>query len=436
MQLLSAPLPGETIYSWCATQHASNSNISAARSAAHLLGGSHAMRQHDLPASLGRLPILDRGDESSIINLLRKHTIGAFYWPFLGVPQRHKVIAAISDESDIHWRRTLCASSRSRPTDHPLRWCAQCAFDDAHTEGRAYWHVAHQLPTCYACVTHQTRLHIARSTPKSWQLPPQNGTIDQRPPDATATALLAASLSQSICDLDNIDVSGLRHAALMQLRDMGVIVSLHSVQHDRVFRWFAQTSASAWCQEHAHGLNHLADGHWIPALLWRRRMSHPVLWAVLWLALEWSSPIDACVAFRDAANGQVQLPGGQLSLLAFDEQVMVNAPPNVRGAFMVSQSYGEVMARLQVSRGDVVRWLESDPSLRQEWRQLLREGKQLECESILRAAVLSDIHITRAVLQHKCDAAYRWMREHAPHKLYAMLQSIPARLAVQPTLFD
>lgn len=436
MQLLSAPLPGETIYSWCATQHAMNPSESAARSAGRLLGCSHAMKQHDLPASFGRLPILDRSNVDAIANLLRKHTIGAFYWPFLGGPQRRKVVAAISDGADISWRRTLCASSRSRPTEHPLRWCVHCAADDAQCEGRAYWHVAHQLPTSYACIRHQTKLRISQAMPKSWQLPPQNCALNQPTPRATDMALVAANLCQSICELDNIDVTGLRNASLVRLRDMGVVVSLYSVQHDRVFQWFSKTSAAAFCVDHAHGLNHLADGHWIPALLWRRRMSHPVLWAVLWLALEWPSILDACQAFQDGASGRVQLADGQLSLLGFEEQAIVQAPARVRQAFMASQSYGEVMARLHVTRGDLVRWLESDPSLRHEWRQLLREGKQLECESILRAAVLKDKQISLAVLEQQCGAAYRWMRDHAPQKLRAMLQSIPARLAAQPTLFD
>lgn len=436
MQYLSSPLPGETIYSWCATQHAMNSNVSAARSATQLLGSSHAMKQHDLPASIGRLPILDNCNKDAIVSLLREHTIGAFYWPFLGEPQRGKVIAAISDRADIHWRRTLCASSRSRPTDHPLRWCVHCAADDAQTEGRAYWHVAHQLPTSYACIKHQTNLVLSKAMPKSWQLPPQNCTLTQPTPRATDMALLAASLCQTICGLDIIDVSGLRNATLVRLRDMGVIMSMYSVQHDRVFQWFARTSAAAFCVEHANGLNLLSDGHWIPALLWRRRMSHPVLWAVLWLALEWPSIQDACQAFRDGASGRVQLVNGQLSLLDFEEQAIVQAPERVRQAFMASQSYGEVMARLHVSRGDVIRWLELDPSLRHEWRLLLRDGKQLECESILRAAVLNDLQISRTVLERQCCAAYRWMREHAPQKLHAMLQSIPARLALQSTLFD
>lgn len=437
MQLLSTPLPGETIYSWCAAQHAMNSNVSAVRTAVRLLGGSHAMRQHDLPASLARLPLLEGGDGAAVIQLLRDHTIGSFYWPFLGEAQRHKVIAAITNASDIHWRRTLCASSRSRPTDHPLRWCARCATDDIHANGRAYWHVTHQLPVSYACPKHHTKLHVSPATPKSWQLPPQDFTSSQRvPPAADNTALLAANLCQSICGLDDIDISCLRNTTLVRLREIGVIVSLHSVQHDRVFQWFSKTSAAAFCLDHANGLSQLADGHWIPALLWRRRMSHPVLWTVLWLALEWPSIQDACLAFHDGAGGRVQLPDGQLSLLGVEEQAIVRAPTRVRQAFMTSHSYGEVMARLQVSRGDVVRWLECDPSLRQAWRQSLRDGKQRECEAVLRAAFINDRQISRAVLEQTCGTAYRWMREHAPLKLSAMLQSTPGRLAVQPALFD
>lgn len=108
----------------------------------------------------------------------------------------------------------------------------------------------------------------------------------------------------------------------------------------------------------------------------------------------------------------------------------------MRSAFMGADSYQDVMLQLKVTRGRIVQWLEMDPELRTEWRAKLREGQQTKCEIAIRNAVLHGGANTRVRLEAECASEVRWMREHAPSKLAAMLKSMPARLAVQPTLFE
>lgn len=83
MEVLSTLLPGETVYSWCAFQHALSLNFSARQTSLSLFGNAHSVRQHDLPTALARLPLLSGATSNQLIQLLRTHTVGGFYWPFL-----------------------------------------------------------------------------------------------------------------------------------------------------------------------------------------------------------------------------------------------------------------------------------------------------------------------------------------------------------------
>ena len=158
VETLSTLLPGETVYSWCAFHHALSLNLSARKTSLSLFGNTHSMRQHDLPAALARLPLLRGATSLELIRILREHTVGGFYWPFLDENRKAQLIPQILGESAPHWRRNLCASSRSRPHEHPLRWCGQCALDDEKRYGRAYWHVEHQFPASYTCTRHDVTL--------------------------------------------------------------------------------------------------------------------------------------------------------------------------------------------------------------------------------------------------------------------------------------
>nr|WP_315227997.1 TniQ family protein [uncultured Albidiferax sp.] len=436
METLFTFLPGETVYSWCAFQHALSLNLSARKTSLSLFGNTHSMRQHDLPAALARLPLLRGATSIELIRILREHTVGGFYWPFLDENRKAQLIPQIQGESDPHWRRNLCASSRSRPHEHPLRWCGQCALDDEKRHGRAYWHVEHQLPASYTCTRHDVTLFFAPIKCRSWLLVRDTYTATSITVPADSVAQLLAHLGLTVSAMDTLNICSLRHAVLIRLQDLGIVLSRRSARHERITAWFTHTAVARWCAQNQYGLSLLADGHWIARMLWRRPMSHAVLWVVLWAALGWSSHREAAVAFKDAAEGRLQNSNGQLLLFDRPRHEPADTPQHVRRAFLSSDSYANTMLKLNATRGDIVRWLEGDPALREDWRAHLKEGKQASCEAAIRKAVLGNIGIGRASLETICEAEIRWMREHAPQKLQAMLRSLPARLAVQPTLFQ
>ena len=431
---LSALMPGETVYSWCGAQHTFRAGKSAFESSQGLLGYGHGPRQHDLPAGLSKLPIFQPPYSLRIERVLKQHTVGGYYWPWLSEHARTQVLQDCADGNSTHWRRALVAMSRSRPFQHALRWCPECAETDLAQHGRAYWHVEHQSPIARACRNHRKLLQVIPSPRKTWALVPD--ALSASAPAAHQSALVLAQLSETICSMASINVNCLRGAVVLRLQETGVTASTRGVLHEALEKWFSTTELAKWCQADGHGFAHLANGKWIAGMLWRQRRSHPVLWPVLWAALHWSNPDEATTAFEDAASGRVRWGGGQITLFGEHADLPMSAPEHVRSALMRANSYQDVMQQLGVSRGRIIRWLELDPDLRSEWKAQLRAGHQAQCEQVIRDTVLECNVATRADLESKCAAEVRWMREHAPAKLAAMLRSMPARLAVQPTLFE
>ena len=161
--------------------------------------------------------------------------------------------------------------------------------------------------------------------------------------------------------------------------------SLQRVSHQGLISWFVNGPSSTW--EVSSRLPALADGKWLPALLWRQKQSHPVKWLLLWASLGWGSAQEAFHAFVHAnASRDVHLDG-QVSL--FEPARLENfvAPAFVIEAFEKHDSYADVMRALGAGRSVVLNWLESDPHLRQTWRNRLRRQKQANIELAIRESL-------------------------------------------------
>jgi len=432
---LPSILEDETIYSWCATSHAMSCSASAAETGRRMLGAAHAVRQHDLPASLGSVPLLQEADATAAVECLREHTIAGYYLPFMPYERQLSVGEAVCSGRQSHWRRHVSGVSRTHPTDHPLKWCRLCAQADAETVGRAYWHADLQFPTTWVCRIHMVPLSVSPGRSKRWLLPQGSR---QSPAaislDEPAAAMLA-SVGAALRHVSSVDVRSLRQAVILRMRDIGVIHSAGGARHARIAKWFASTGVSSVCGTTQIKLTHLSGGDWIPELLWRKKLAHAAGWVALWSSLEWDSPETSVKSFEDAVSGERPSDGAQLLLFDSGTQQSRRAPTRVQDAFANSDSYDEVMARLLVSRADVVRWLEQDPELRADWRQRLKQGKQLQCTSRIRSLASSVPEMTRQQLESTCGAEIKWLREHAPSILSAMLKSIPPRASAQGRIF-
>jgi len=426
----------ETIYSWCATSHAMSCGKSAAETGRRLMGAAHAVRQHDLPSAMAALPLVDEGSVTSVVDCLRAHTIAGYYLPFLSTVDQSSVGEAVCSGRDSLWRRRVSAVSRTRPTEHPLKWCHLCARTDAETVGRSYWHSDLQFPTTWLCRIHGTPLSFLSGRGKRWLLP----QASSRAPTPTLSDMQAAAtlsaVGASLRRVVSADVASLRQVAILRLQEVGVIHSAGGARHERIMKWFAGTGVASVCRDEPTGLTQLCGGDWIPEILWRKKLKHAVRWIVLWAATDWDLPERATRAFEDAASGQRSSDDAQLQLFESDAPLRQRAPSRVQQAFAVSDSYGEVMARLLVSRADVVRWLERDPMLRAEWRQRLKQGKQLQCVTRIQSLTSGAPDLTPQQLESTCGAEIRWLREHAPTLLSTMLKSVSGRSSAQGNIFQ
>ena len=240
---LPAILHNETYYSWCATTHVMSCDRSAASTGMALLGTAHAARQHDLPARISALPLLHGKSPIELVTALRKHTIAGYYLPFLCADKQMLVGVAISSNTSTHWRRHVSGVSRSRPTDHPLKWCQHCKDSDIATVGRAYWHVDWQYPTNLICAAHDMPLSIVPGSSKRWLLPhqlPAEHPSDSLSSSHTLAAKTLAAIGSTLPTIESVDMQSLRFATLDRLRDIGVIHSLtrssHGAFHDGSYR--------------------------------------------------------------------------------------------------------------------------------------------------------------------------------------------------------
>lgn len=401
-----ALLPGETVYSWAVANHDARHAGRIRDTALEFLGARHAVRQHDVPRGLAGIP-LAQPQAFSAEELLRSHTVGGYYWPFLEVSAKIKVLSAAAAGVDPHWRRLLLGASRSRPVGHPLRACPLCIDVDRREWGRAYWHVSHQLPTSLVCTVHGTVLRFVPGPYRTWYRPEQacSPTLADEPEGIDAR--VAAAVGECFTSCDFIEAEQLRHAIKRRMIDLGAIRSAAGATGERLRQWFGRSGVSRWCAQ-IDGLASFADGEWISGLLWRRRRSRAIEWALLWAALEWSSTHAAQSALDDAIAGRAITRDGQL--LLFQDECS-QAPNALWQVIDQGDSYEDLQRRTGLSRGDVVHWLEIDHALRMAWqRQLARVNLH-----VLQSA-LAEGYSTKVVLR-KHLAAVSWLRKHRPDLL-------------------
>lgn len=418
----------ETLYSLYATAHAMSGNISAERTAIALLGSRHAARQHDIPLRVEPSQFGLPEDASSLLHLIRHHTIAGFYLPFLPVKEQARV--AEFWKTDRHARRRCDGSSRTIGPRHPLKACPECVTSDVQRLGRAYWHVPHQWPLSWTCAIHATPLHQVEGMYKRWLLPGSRSLAQAKETRSTAPAcevtLLLARLGAQIAEAPVVDVDRLREASISRLKALGVMHDARAARHSRLSQWFRGTETSAWLRHGPSWAAPLAEGDWIASQLWRHKHSHPVRWLILWCAMSMLDAQITASTFEDALSGRRANTEGQRLLFA-QEPLGHVTPAHVAAAFDQGHSYADVMLALRASRSDVVRWLQADPALRRDWRERLRKERLARVRTDLTQKILSNPRMTRSDLEHEHSADVRWLRDHAPGDLRTLMSQLRSR---------
>lgn len=400
-----------------------------------LLGVPHGARQHDVSPHIGKLgeTLGYRGQTTA--RLERCSTIAAYYAPFsvwagsaAHGTEKHSAPKALL--------RGIGAVSRTMAISHPLKWCDACAASDLDRIGRPCWRVEHQFPTTWICQEHGRGLRWLPGRPRRWLLPgPQVSSMSHAPCLAEGeVSMTLARIGGVLATLDTVDVQALRASALERMRDLGLLHwGSRFAHHSRVSHWFRGSDVGRALLATDGDLRSMIDGDWIAPQLVRHRRSHAVRWVVLWAALWPESADQASKSFQDAANGLMN-SRGQLQLFS-EMPVQYSAPERVWQCMETATSYEEAISRLDVSRSDLVRWLDADHALRAMWKGRLRDFRFNEAKQRVLAFVLQNPSISSSDLERTLGADVRWLSKHAPSALHSIRRSLTPRAHPQRDLF-
>ena len=426
--------PGETIYGWCSTV-SRMAHFSGEKSSARvLLGAAHAGRQHDIPAHLGHLLEQFSACLPSGADCLRHHTIAGYYLPFVSPIRRERLVESLLEGNSMFARRGVLQWSRTLSASTRLRYCLQCVDADVQKIGRPLWRTVHQFPTTTSCDLHNVPLIEVIQHRKGWSLPGEERgeALNFGATDAAFTLSMIGSVLPLI---DFAEGTSIRAEAVLRLRDLGVVVSDRGVSHSLLANWFRSSGTGRLCAAATNNpLSVLADGSWIPTLLWRKQSMSAIRWAVFWSALGWSSGLSAATSLMAAALGARTDIQGQHLMFGLAPSSRT-APAAVWAAFERADSYEAAMKILGVSRGRLVRWLEDDPELRKCWRGRLRDKYLNPTLAKLADAKKAEVFISRDMFVRKNAYDLKWLKQHFPAVHEEIVRGLPARGQAQAVLF-
>lgn len=413
-----------------------------------MLGVAHATRQLDLPAYLPGL-LRTALHHLTLEHALRHHTTAGMFMPFIKL---HLVarLRASTEAPTVGWpntpqlmRKILFCHSRTLSWRPELRYCPACVETDVSRVGRPYWHTHHQWPLSRICTTHRSALVSVNTSTKTWHLPSSN-IEGMEPFDALEEHLDMQSTVQMVTAafsaLETVNTKILRAAALLRLKTMGVIHSMHSVRHARLHAWFRDQSVASWLASEKSGLATLADPDWVPKLLWGRTQDHPIRWIILWSTLGWANERTAVSALKAALTGPACDEHGQ-QLLFDPENSGIKSdsdgstPPAFQQALRKASSYSDLMQILRASRSDIVRWLEADPIARATWRERLQQARIKAAELTLTQLIDNNPKPSRQEINKVASKEIRLMRHRAPQLLESLLRAAPSDSDAQRPLW-
>ncbi len=172
-------LPGETLFSLVSRLHRLWGYRLADQTADALFGRRRQGYQHDFPSGLHEFEQNTAGLLGDVKALALERTLLRFYRPFLSPAKLDEAIAAMASPSVAHLKFRLGLLTSRFRAHHPLKACPACIAEDIATYGWAWWHLDHQYPGVWVCLTHGERLLEAATKTNGvarfqWQLPTLN----------------------------------------------------------------------------------------------------------------------------------------------------------------------------------------------------------------------------------------------------------------------
>lgn len=151
-------LPDESVYS-LASRFTRTAGHNSSKTTGRLLFG-HPRRgyQHDFAAGLTHLSKIAQGRLGTPTAIALQHSIAPYFVAFASSVLREEVLSRMSGTQIGALKYTLGLLTSGLRASHPLKGCASCEQEDKARYGVAYWHIEHQYPTSFICLTHREPL--------------------------------------------------------------------------------------------------------------------------------------------------------------------------------------------------------------------------------------------------------------------------------------
>lgn len=426
----------ETLYSWISGFHAVHGNGSARDTGALLFDSEHACRDRDAPRNLHHFASVTRAALGDVRSLLLTRTPIGLFAPFLSASRQQALTEQMKSPTGPGWR-LLCGMPASGLHDTgAMHYCEDCVANDVATWGLPRWRLPHQLPGSWVCLDHGRELRSLRTEASQWILPPIDRSTAPLPAlePAQAEALKRiATLASKLVGSDTLDVSAIRQAILVGLRDHGVTTWLHPLDNDHLSAWFAGSPISEWLRRSNGPWQRLASGDWIHDLLRNRVGDHPLKWMILWCTLF----ADQDSAARDRrfmdpvsspywdASGQATIWGATPPSLPADIHDVIANAETLREA---ADTLGIAVTTLRHRLAD----LGTNPrAFRQDANYEQRRQRAVDA---IREYISAHPNCSRADVHRDCKAAVSWIRSNAPEAFERAVESMGDQRSRQMTL--
>lgn len=433
--------PDETLYSVCARFHRSSGFPKSTTTSNILFGFAHAGALRDIPVGLGHLKHQLSEALPNIETILSRMTVAGVYLPFFSADRKSEFLTACTEPPGKRAKYRLGLHASRILAQHPLKLCPHCVEDDQRNLGFAIWHLNHQYPGSWVCPNHQTGLMevpYEKLPQRTWVLPHQSlGFAHSSPSLSHSETQHLYRLTKTmgwIASWPTLPVERLRHALIQRLYESGVIRSPKALSPSLLQSWFRShfpESLIDICPE----FRSMRNTNWIGELLTRRRTDHPLRWAVLLTALFsqeeiHSLDLDRCEATDSYSSRQFTLPTLDLSC-----KEIVKAPDHAYEELGRGVDIKTACAKIGISRGVLVRWLNQDSALAEHWANAKIHQKREQSRHALIELRRNQPRLSRAGILSRITAEYRWLERNDRDWLLENLPPLDRRASPQMSLF-
>lgn len=405
--------PGETFYSACARFHKVTSLKRSALTGQLLFDSVRAHDKRSVPVGLSKFvqAVGDVGDPLAIIEI---STVGALYLRFMGSTKAARALSWCCKSSAGRERLAFGWGSSRFEQQHPLRLCPVCAKADVDLWGFPYWHLEHQLPGTFVCVSHGEPLRSLVPTTSGWKTPL---LAETRQPEISWSKhhdLLwrLACTASSLCGRGQVNSDALRARICVELEQAGVVRAGGALNPDQVRRWLNSHLTNVCnCFDSFDAANTAVA---ICGVLGKRRAFHPLRWALLitCLVIEGAS--------REVLIDAATSPIDESSCVALPPESM--APNRAYELLETGIQAKAAAAAAGVGKSVVARWLD-DPVLRVRWRQARRQLLFAKHSAAVSDALLNGAR-SIADLRHQANAALQWFLRNDPQALNRQIADV------------